>query len=152
MSKVVEIAKAEIGNREIGNNDNKYGKWYGANNQPWCAMFVSWVFNKAELGKSIAAQGEKGFASCDAGLKWFTNRNKIIPIGQAQPGDIVFFQFDKDVQPDHVGIVVGNNTRFKNLQVIEGNTSSGSKGSQSNGDGVYLRKRPYSLVMGVVRP
>ncbi len=30
--------------------------------------------------------------------------------------------------------------------------SSGSKGSQSNGDGVYLRKRPYSLVMGVVRP
>jgi len=64
MTKVVEIAKAEIGNRETGNNDNKYGKWYGANNQPWCAMFVSWVFNKAELGKSIAAQGEKGFASC----------------------------------------------------------------------------------------
>jgi len=41
---------------------------------------------------------------------------------------------------------------LKYLQVIEGNTSSGSKGSQSNGDGVYLRKRPYSLVMGVVRP
>ncbi len=34
MTKVVEIAKAEIGNRETGNNDNKYGKWYGANNQP----------------------------------------------------------------------------------------------------------------------
>ena len=149
---VVEIAKAEIGTRETGNNDNKYGKWYGANNQPWCAMFVSWVFNKANLGKKITAQGEKGFASCDAGLKWFINKNKMIPIGQAQAGDIVFFQFDKDAEPDHVGIVKWNNTRLKYLQVIEGNTSSGSKGSQSNGDGVYLRKRPYSLVMGVVRP
>ncbi len=35
---VVEIAKAEIGNRETGNNDNKYGKWYGANNQPACGV------------------------------------------------------------------------------------------------------------------
>ena len=76
----------------------------------------------------------------------------MIPIGQAQAGDIVFFQFDKDAEPDHVGIVKWNNTRLKYLQVIEGNTSSGSRGSQSNGDGVYLRKRPYSLVMGVVRP
>ena len=149
---VVEIAKAEIGTKETGNNDNKYGKWYGLNNQPWCAMFVSWVFNKANLGNKITAQGEKGFASCDAGLKWFINKNKMIPIGQAQAGDIVFFQFDKDAEPDHVGIVKWNNTRLKYLQVIEGNTSSGSKGSQSNGDGVYLRKRPYSLVMGVVRP
>lgn len=31
---VIEIAKAEIGTKETGNNDNKYGKWYGANNQP----------------------------------------------------------------------------------------------------------------------
>lgn len=149
---VLEIAKAEIGYKEAGNNDNKYGKWYGLNNQPWCAMFVSWVFNKAELGKKITAQGEKGFSSCDAGLKWFINKNKMIPIGQAQAGDIVFFQFDDDAEPDHVGIVKWNNTTLKYLQIIEGNTSSGTKGSQSNGDGVYLRKRPYSLVMGVVRP
>jgi len=150
---LVEIAKAEIGYTEEGsNNDNKYGKWYGLNNNPWCAMFVSWCFDKAGLSNKIAAQNDKGFASCDAGLKWFTDKNKIIPIGQAKAGDIVFFQFDTDAQPDHVGIVKWNNTALKYLQVIEGNTSSGSKGSQANGDGVYLRKRPYSLVMGVVRP
>ena len=150
---VVEIAKAEIGYTEEGNsNDTKYGKWYGLNNNPWCAMFVSWCFDKAGLSKKIAAQNDKGFASCAAGLKWFTDKNKIIPIGQAQAGDIVFFQFDTDAEPDHVGIVKWNNTALKYLQVIEGNTSSGSKGSQANGDGVYLRKRSYSLVMGVVRP
>jgi hypothetical protein len=152
MSKVVEIAKAQIGYKESNNNNTIFGKWYGANNQPWCATFVSWCFNEAGLISNIAAQSKKGFASCDAGLKWFAKKNKVIPIGQAQAGDIVFFQFDDDAQPDHVGIVKWNNTALKYLQVIEGNTSSGSVGSQSNGDGVYLRKRSYSLIMGVVRP
>jgi cell wall-associated NlpC family hydrolase len=152
MSKVLEIAKAQIGYKEGSNNETIFGKWYGANNQPWCATFVSWCFNEAGLISNIAAQSKKGFASCDAGLKWFAKKNKVIPIGQAQAGDIVFFQFDDDAQPDHVGIVKWNNTALKYLQVIEGNTSSGSVGSQSNGDGVYLRKRSYSLIMGVVRP
>jgi cell wall-associated NlpC family hydrolase len=149
---IVEIAKAEIGYTETGNNDTKYGKWYKLNNNPWCAMFVSWCFNQAGLSKKVAAQNAKGFASCAAGLKWFTDKNKIIPIGQAQAGDIVFFQFDTDAEPDHVGIVKWNNTTLKYLQVIEGNTSGSSKGSQANGGGVYLKKRSYSLVMGVARP
>ena len=149
---VIDVATAEIGYTESKNNDTKYGKWYGANNQPWCATFVSWCFNEVGLLAKVVAQSKKGFASCDIGLKWFTRANKLIPIGKAQPGDIVFFQFDNDPQPDHVGIVKWNNTTLKYLQVIEGNTSSGSKGSQSNGDGVYLRKRSYSLVMGVARP
>jgi len=149
---VVEIAKAEIGYAETGNNDTKYGKWYGLNNNPWCAMFVSWCFNQAGLSKKVAGQNAKGFASCAAGLKWFTDKNKIIPIGQAQAGDIVFFQFDTDAEPDHVGIVKWNNTTLKYLQVIEGNTIGSSKGSQANVGGVYLKKRSYSLVMGVARP
>jgi cell wall-associated NlpC family hydrolase len=113
---------------------------------------VSWCFNEAgELAK-VTAQNGKGFASCAVGLKWFTKRNKLIPVGQAKEGDIVFFQFDDDAEPDHVGIVKWNNTALKYLNVIEGNTSSGKTGSQSNGDGVYLRRRSYSLVMGVARP
>jgi cell wall-associated NlpC family hydrolase len=80
----------------------------------------------------------------------FTKKNKIVPVGQAKAGDIVFFQFDDDAQPDHVGIVTSNDGKGT-LRTIEGNTSEG-KGSQSNGDGVYAKKRAYSLVMGVARP
>lgn len=148
---VLDVARNEIGTTETGNNNTKYGKWYGLNNQPWCAIFVSWCFAQTESSKLVAAQTPKGFASCDAGLKWFTKRNKIVPVGKAQPGDIVFFQFDNDPQPDHVGIVVTNDGK-KSLTCIEGNTSSNLKGSQSNGDGVYLKKRAYSDVMGVARP
>ena len=114
-------------------------------------MFVSWCYDQAGSVSKVAAQTKKGFASCDAGLKWFTKKNKIVPVGQAQAGDLVFFQFDKDAQADHVGICASNDGKGF-LMVYEGNTSSDSKGSQSNGDGVFLKKRSYSLIMGVARP
>jgi len=149
---VTNIAKSQIDYQETGNNDTMYGKWYGLNNQPWCAIFVSWCYDQASLVKTVAAQNKKGFASCDAGLKWFVKQNKLIPVGDAQEGDIVFFQFDNDAQPDHVGIVVKNMKRIKTLRTIEGNTSSDNNGSQSNGGGVYLKKRSYATVMAIVRP
>jgi hypothetical protein len=151
MIDVVEIAKSQLGYQETGNNDTMYGKWYGLNNQPWCAMFVSWCFGQAGYSRLVAASTKKGFASCDAGLKWFAKNNKLVPVGQAQAGDVCFFQFDADAQPDHVGIVAKNDGK-KYLWVYEGNTSGDTKGSQANGDGVYLKKRAYSLVMGVARP
>lgn len=145
-----DIAVSQIGYQENTNNDTMYGDWYGMNNQPWCAMFVSWCFHQAGISKSVAASTRKGFASCDAGLKWFAKHDKLIPVGQAQAGDIVFFQFDNDAQPDHTGIVVKNNGKY--LWCIEGNTAADNKGSQSNGDGVFRKKRAYSLVMAVARP
>ena len=148
---VVDVAKSQLNYRETGNNDTIYGKWFGLNNQPWCAMFVSWCYDQAGLVSKVAAQTKKGFASCDAGLKWFTKKNKIVPVGQAQAGDLVFFQFDKDAQADHVGICASNDGKGF-LMVYEGNTSADAKGSQSNGDGVFLKKRSYSLIMGVARP
>ena len=149
---IVIIAEQELGNQETPVNKTKYGKWYGLDGNPWCAMFVSWVYAQAGLSATVAASTKKGFASCDAGLKWFAKKGKLIPIGDAQPGDIAFFQFDDDAQPDHVGIIIKNNTKLKRLVCIEGNTAADAKGSQSNGDGVYQKKRPYSLVMAVARP
>jgi hypothetical protein len=51
-----------------------------------------------------------------------------------------------------VGIVKNHNTSLKSIQVFEGNTSSGKAGSQSNGDGFYLKKRNYTTIMAVARP
>lgn len=149
---IIDIAQLEIGYQEGPNNQTKYGKWYGLDNNPWCAMFVSWCFDKAGLAPYVAASSKKGFASCDAGLKWFAKKGLLVPIGEAREGDIAFFQFDDDAQPDHVGIVLKNKKKRKILTCIEGNTSSGKAGSQANGDGVYQRDRAYSFVMAVARP
>lgn len=150
---VVQIAKAESDAKykEGKNNDTKYGKWYGLNNNPWCAMFVSWCFTQAGLAPLVAATTKKGFASCDYGMKWFAKKGQLIPIGKAQAGDIVFYQFDDDVQPDHVGIVAKNDGKGT-IWAYEGNTAADGSGSQSNGDGVYFKKRPYKLVQAVARP
>jgi len=148
----LQEALQHLNYEEVPDNLTTFGKWYGMNGQPWCAMFVSWCFNKAGLSKSIAASTAKGFASCDAGLKWFSKKGKLVPVGQAQAGDIVFFQFDNDAQPDHVGIVEKNNIKRQRLVCIEGNTSPDKKGSQSNGGGVYRKKRAYATVMAVARP
>jgi len=153
-TKVLAVAKKHVdeGYVEGGDNLTIMGQWYGLQGQPWCAMFVSWCFDKAGLIHLVQAQSKKGFASCDAGLKYFTKKNMTIPVGQAQPGDIVFFQFDDDAQPDHVGLVYSNDGKGT-LICFEGNTSpDGGKGSQSNGGGAYKKKRSYSLVMAVVRP
>jgi len=151
LNKVIELCKASEGYTEGPNNDTTFGKWFGLNNQPWCAMAASKMYFDAGILASVA-NTKKGFASCDAWLKYLTKNNQLVPLGQAQRGDLVFFQFDEDAQPDHVGIVKFHNTKLKYIQVYEGNTSSGKAGSQSNGDGFYLKRRTYTTIMAVARP
>lgn len=151
VQKLLALCEAKLGYQEGANNDTEFGKWYGLNNQPWCAMSASKMYFDAGAIASVA-NTKKGFASCDAWLKYLTKNNQIVPIGQAKAGDIVFFQFDEDAQADHVGIVKNHNTALKFMQVYEGNTSADKKGSQSNGDGYYLKKRNYKTIMAVARP
>jgi hypothetical protein len=150
VKKLLALCEASLGYQEGTNNDTTFGKWFGLNNQPWCAMSASKMFFDAGSIESIA-NTKKGFASCDAWMKYLAKNNQLVPVGQAQAGDVVFFQFDEDAEPDHVGIVKGNNTTLKYIYSYEGNTSA-DKGSQSNGDGYYLKKRGYGLIMAVGRP
>jgi hypothetical protein len=151
MKSLTEIATGYIGYTEGPNNDTVFGKWFGLNNQPWCAMAVSKILHEAGVLAQYSNK-KKGHASCDEWLKYLAKNGQLVPIGQAKRGDLVFFQFDDDAQPDHVGIVQYHNTALKYINVWEGNTSSGKTGSQSNGDGFYLKKRKYSTVMAIARP
>jgi hypothetical protein len=151
VKKLLELCEASVGYQEGANNDTTFGKWFNLNNQPWCAMSASKMYFDAGAIASVA-NTKKGFASCDAWLKYLTKNNQIVPLGQAQAGDIVFFQFDEDAQADHVGIVKSHNKTLKFLMCFEGNTSGDKKGSQSNGDGYYLKKRNYATIMAIARP
>jgi len=105
----IATAQTSLNYTEGPNNDTTFGKWFGLNNQPWCAMSASKMYFDAGAIESVA-NTKKGFASCDAWLKYLTKNNQIVPIGQAKAGDVVFFQFDEDAMADHVGIVKGHNT------------------------------------------
>lgn len=148
--KVIEEAKKHVGYVEGKNKDNIFGKWYGANHSPWCAAFVSYVLNHAGFGKLIAgAQTAKGFNSCGSGIAFFKKHHAWHPVKDAVKGDLVFFDWERDGEQDHVGIVVRNFPEKKQVETIEGNTSDVS---HSNGGTVQRKIRNYSVIMGVGRP
>ncbi len=82
----LKIALGEVGYKEGKNNDNKYGKWYGINNKPWCAMFVSWCANQVGVLKTLIPK----YSGCGTGYKWFENKGLITMKPKA--GDIGFLK------------------------------------------------------------
>jgi len=138
--KIMQVAASQVGYKEYSGDNNKYGVWYGMNNNPWCAMFVSWCANQAGVPTSIIPK----LAYVPFMVDFYKQRGLYRARGSYTPkkGDIVFFG-----DSDHVGLV--ESVSGNNVITIEGNTSSG--GNVSNGEGVYRRTRPLgsgSWIMG----
>lgn len=133
-----------------------FGRWYakmvgdpyfGTSGVPYCAMFVSYCLDWA----GVSAEGMPG-----AYVPWILSANseagRLVASEDAQPGDLVMFDWQGDGVADHIGIVAENHPDEGWMQTIEGNTSPGTSGSQSNGGGVYRRARSYGSIIGVARP
>lgn len=143
--KVLSIARGELGVMEQPANSNKvkYNTWYYGREvsgavYPWCMAFVQWVF--AQAGAKLPYLT----ASCSALLNWYKKNRPGSVVKYPQPGDIIIYNFG------HTGIVesVGKGT----ITAIEGNTSPGVSGSQSNGGMVCRRTRKTSTVTAYIRP
>jgi surface antigen len=131
------IAASQIGWRESGDDETRntspYGAWYGMQNQPYCAMGLSWVANQSG---DAAGMGGK-FAYCPYWVRYFQDAGRW---GQTpKRGAIVFFNFGRNlaVHVEWVEKVLDDGR----IQTIGFNTSSGNTGSQNNGDGVFRRIR-----------
>lgn len=145
--KIIEIAHREIGVTENPPNSNrcKYTEWFGLNGQPWCGMFVSWVFFMA--GIPLPKIGySKGFAGCQYAVANVSKWGRIVTI--PLPGDVVFYDWEGDGKFDHTSIF--EKDLGKGLfQAIEGNTSFKN---DSNGGMVMARAdRKYKTAI-FVRP
>ena len=141
---VLMVARAEIGYREGRNNSTKFGQWYGVDRVPWCAIFVSYCFFRAEL--ILPATNDKGFAYCPYGVNWFRKQNRFDDRNPCV-GDVVFFDWNKDRIADHIGII--ESVRGNEFTSIEGNTSIRN---DSNGGQVMRRRRFISQCQGFGKP
>ena len=139
---ILAVARKEIGVKEspAGSNRTKYGTWYGLDGQPWCMMFIQWVFAQAgvELPVKTASCGTFMRAAQAAG-RWVTSNY--------QPGDVVIYDFPGGGVTDHCGIVVTPLTT--GVRTIEGNTGTGN---DANGGEVMERTRPANWIVGAYRP
>ena len=139
MSKIIEIARAEIGQKENPENSNKtkFGKWFGLDGVAWCGIFVSYCYHHA--GQPLGNIGyTKGFAGCMTAVAHFRKSGKITKT--PTPGDIVFFDWNGDGRFDHTGIFI-RRIDAVSFETIEGNTSLTN---QSNGGQVMLRTRKFN--------
>ena len=139
---LLKIARAELGTKEspAGSNRVKYASWYGLPGQPWCVMFVMWVF--AQAGVALPTRT----ASCTllmnaakAAGSWVTS--------DYRPGDVVIYDWGSDGVPDHCGIVSA--VLSGGVRAIEGNTAVGN---DSDGGEVMERTRTNKQILGAVRP
>lgn len=150
MAKVIKIARGEVGVNEYPANSNrtKYGAEYGLDGQPWCVMFLWWCFVHGDENRAFFNGGRT--ASCTtlrnlhrAEGRWFTD-------GKYEVGDIALMNFTGTGTTDHCGLIVEVGPNY--YRTVEGNTSSGTSGSQDNGGAVCERVRYKKNIVGVCRP
>ncbi|GAA5069953.1 cell wall-associated NlpC family hydrolase [Thermocatellispora tengchongensis] len=154
---VLRIAESQLGISEnAAGGGTPYHTWYMSSqraketaardggtinayaNAPWCAMFVSWVGEKAGITPSIGWD-----AYTVSWAKWFEANGHYGHV--AQPGAVVFFNWEGDRTIsgiDHVGLVKKDNGDGT-ITTIEGNTGNGK---------VEERVRPVSHVAGYGYP
>lgn len=123
---IIGVARTQVGYRETMNNKTKYGAWYGLDNNPWCAMIISWCARQAGIPTSIlrnstVASPDRGYfrIACYSGETY-------TPV----PGDL-YFKLDES----HVGLVYHVDGEY--FYSIEGNANNDGT---TNGNRVLSKK------------
>jgi hypothetical protein len=124
---LVNTAYSQVGYVEGDDNWNKYGEWYGMNNEPWCDIFVSWCSAMSDIPESIIPK----FAYVPDTANFFDKRGEYknsyswggdyVP----RPGDLILFDYDRTSISDHIGIVVS--VMGSTIRTVEGNKDNGVK-------------------------
>ena len=132
-ARLIEVAAAEIGTIEEGDNLTKYGKFTKADGLPWCGSFVNWC--AAQAGVKIHS-----VVGTAVGAHKFKEINRWSNMPQL--GYLAFMDFPHDGidKISHIGIVVGL-IDAKTCLTIEGNTSG--SGDQRNGGMVMVKVRAF---------
>lgn len=130
---VVAAARAERGTTEspAGSNRQKYGKAYGFDGVPWCAIYLSVIL--AQVGNRSGYR----FASTAASVAWARRAGRLRSVSDARAGDIVVRLYTPTT--GHTGLVVAN--EGGTLVTVEGNTSGGN---DRDGGSVQERRRSSS--------
>jgi uncharacterized protein (TIGR02594 family) len=136
LPRLIQVALAEVGTAETGNNETKYGKFMKADKLPWCGSFLNWCAHQAGVKVPNVVSTRAGAEAFKKAKQWHTTP-KI--------GDFVFFDFivDDKTTINHIGLVI--RASEKQIVTIEGNTSGG----------VMVKSRALgarSFVVGYGRP
>ena len=137
-NELVNLALSQLGNE----GGEKFWRWAGLDERcAWCALFVSWCADQTGLlGTQIPY-----FSFVSDGVEWFQNNDKWIAGSDVDssnydkivyPGMIIFFDWEPDGNPNHVGIV----TKVENgyIYTVEGNSSDAVREKQYSANSNHI--------------
>ena len=124
----------------LGEGGAKAHKYCHMSGGPWCCAEVSLVYG--ETNKSLF-YGGKYCTYCPNAIKWCRAYLAELPMYLAMGGDIIFFDWNGNGVPDHIG-EVDHRIDTDTIATVEGNTGSPAR--------VRKKVRPRKYVLGVFRP
>lgn len=125
----------------LGQGGSRFRAYCGlGSGQPWCCAFVTYIFHKGDAS-DLFYDGKK-VVYCPSALTWCKANLAQIPLYLALPMDIIFFDWQPNGIPDHIGFVK-ERIDDQTISTIEGNTSGGI---------VDTKKRTAKYIQGVFRP
>lgn len=126
--------------KQIGKGGKVFRAFCSMVSGAWCCAYVTYNFHKT--GNKALFYGGKKVTYCPTAIKWCYTHLAQIPMYLAMPGDIIFFDWNKNKVPDHIGHVK-KKKNTKSILTHEGNT---------NGGVVAEKERPVKYVLGIFRP
>ena len=144
--RILALARGELGVKEspAGSNKVKYNTEYGGGPKAWCCVFVWWLFREAGASKLFFNGAKTAYAP--ALLTYHRKVGQVVS-GDYRPGDVIFFDFNGNGTPDHVGVCEA--WEGTNITTIDGNTG---EGNEANGGAVMRRTRHKKYICGAYRP
>lgn len=134
----VELLK--LAEKHLGQRGAIFRKYCGMSNGAWCCAYVTYMFHEGD--DSYLFYGGKKVVYCPTAIQWCRANLAQIPIYLALPMDIIFFDWNANNVPDHIGFVRERKTD-QEVYTIEGNTSGGI---------VANKTRTAKYVCGCFRP
>ena len=137
-----------MNNKETYNLAKSFLGWRGAtfrkycglpSGAAWCNAFVTYIFHKS--GNANLYCGGKKQTYCPTSIKLCRKDMAEIPLYLAMPMDVIYFDWDRNGVPNHIGFV-REHVSTDTINTIEGNTSNK----------VMNKTRPRKYVCGVFRP
>lgn len=131
----------KIAESYLGSGGSVFRRYCGLGaGQPYCCAYVVTIFAKA--GNSDLFCDSRKVTYCPNAIRWCAENLAQIPLYLAMPSDVIFFDWQPNDTPDHIGFVK-ERISAEYVSTIEGNTSGGI---------VATKTRRYNTVQAVYRP
>ena len=135
------IEQLNIAKKYLGKGGSKFRKFCGLPaGAAWCDAYVTAIFHEAGNGPLFCDSKKQTY--CPTTIKWCYKNLASVPPYLALPSDIIFFDWEPNGVPNHIGFV-RERRNCDSIYTIEGNTSGGI---------VANKVRNTKYVCGIFRP